>query len=266
MNRLQGVRLSYKHLWRDNRDKQFRDQGAFSIIESFKFRDSRKVGVAGSFVEHSSEFRWSGTLFESFDSGYIKKIDYGLTRSLSPAARRLYRYLDKHFHPPHKLRISLDLARLAYQHIGVSPNVALDKVRNRHIGPASEELQELGYLKEPKSGTFEKVRRGIWTASFELSTATRSEANDSRTRNLVADLGRRGISHVDGCKFVASHSKEEIQRAMRAMDEQIHKGVEIRQPNRWFAKALQSGFRASAAVERSALRPELKVFRSSQRR
>ena len=32
MHRLVGVRLRYEKLWRDNRDKQWRDQGAFAIL------------------------------------------------------------------------------------------------------------------------------------------------------------------------------------------------------------------------------------------
>ncbi len=97
MQRLVGVRLSYQNLWRDNRDKQWRDQGAFSILESFRFRDSRLITGNASFSEHSSVFRWSSVLFDSFDSGYLKRVDYRLTRQLSPTARRLYRYLDKRF-------------------------------------------------------------------------------------------------------------------------------------------------------------------------
>ena len=146
MHRLVGVRLSFQNQWRDNRDKQWRDQGAFGILDSFQFRDNRVVGSNASFVEQSSKFRWGSVLFESFDSGYLKRIDYGLTRSLSATARRLYRYLDKHFHPPHKMKITIDLSRLAYQHIGISPGVELDKVRKRHIGPAAEELMKAGYL------------------------------------------------------------------------------------------------------------------------
>src|SRR5690606_7235067 len=73
MHRLVGVRLSYENLWRDNRKKQWRDQGAFGILESFEFRDSRTVGTHASFEEYSSVFRWSAVLFQSFDSGYLKR-------------------------------------------------------------------------------------------------------------------------------------------------------------------------------------------------
>ena len=167
MHRLVGVRLSYQNLWRDNRDKQWRDQGAFGVLDSFRFQDSRTVGASTSFVERSSMFRWGSVLFKSFDSGYLKRIDYGLARNLSAKARRLYRYLDKHFHPPKKTRITVDLARLAYQHIGVSPGVELDKVRKRHIGPSCRRTRRCRISEGPQWGAlFKKVRRGVWNASL----------------------------------------------------------------------------------------------------
>lgn len=132
LHRLVGVRLSFQNVWRDNRNKQWRNQGAFGILDSFEFRDSRTIGAYGSFSEHTSVFRWGAVLFQSFDSGYLKSIDYGLVRNLSPAGRRLYRYLDKHFYHPHKTRLTVDLAKLAYQHIGVSTGVPVDKARKRH--------------------------------------------------------------------------------------------------------------------------------------
>lgn len=269
MYRLQAVRLQYHHLWRDNRDKQWRDQGAFGILDSFKFRDRRTVGAFGSYAELSSVFRWSSVLFNSFDSRYIKKIDYGLTRSLSPVARRLYRYLDKHFHPPKKTRITMDLAQLAYQHIGISQGIELDKVRKKHIAPAVDELDEAGYLNEPTAGLFTKERRGIWNVSFELAgkrTKSRSgEAERERTASLVEAMENRGISTAKALVIATGHGADEITQAIRAMDEQRRQGNAIRSPDRWFATALKHGYRASSSAERAASRPELRVFRSQRK-
>ena len=268
MHRLVGVRLSYQNLWRDNRDKQWRDQGAFGILDSFKFLDSRTVGTNASFVEQRSVFRWGSVLFQSFDSGYLKRIDYGLARNLSATARRLYRYLDKHFHPPKKMRYTIDLARLAYQHIGVSPGVELDKVRKRHIGPAAEELEAVGYLKPPTSDRIVKVRRGVWSASFELAESSGTqqvESVDRCTQALLHDLGRRGISTAKALTIVASNKPEAVEQAMRAMDEQLRNGTVIRSPDRWIETALANGYRASAPIERAATRPELRLFRSRRR-
>ncbi len=266
MHRLAGVRLNYQNFWRDNRNKQWRDQGAFAILDSFEFRDSRTVGSSASFAEYSSRFRWGAVLFQSFDSGYLKRIDYGLARSLSATARRLYRYLDKHFHPPNKSRITIDLARLAYQHIGVSPGVELDKVRKRHIAPAAEELEDAGYLRKAAPERFVKVRRGVWNAVFELAEAKNASAPapDGKTRALIEALSQRGLSTASSLSIVGSYSREAVEQAIRAMDEQLRVGSGIRAPERWLKAALTKGYQPSAAVERAALRPERRVFRREQ--
>jgi hypothetical protein len=263
MHRLVGVRLSYQKLWRDNRNKQWRDQGAFGILDSFKFHDRRSVGSSGSFVEQTSLFRWGSVLFQSFDTGYLKRIDYGLARGLSPTARRLYRYLDKQFHPPRKTKIEIDLRRLAYQHVGVSRGVELDKVRKRHIGPAAEELERAGYLRQPTFSRFEKLRRGVWNAVFELAQRQNPERRQEHQqhREIVQALCRRGVSTATSWAILAGYSQDAIQQAIRAMDAQLRSGSVIRSPDRWLKAALNHGYRADAATERAALRPERRVFR-----
>jgi hypothetical protein len=263
MHRLVGVRLSYQKLWRDNRNKEWRDQGAFGIVDSFEFRDRRSVGRNGSFTEQTSAFRWGSVLFQSFDTGYLKRIDYGLARSLSPTARRLYRYLDKQFHPPRKTKIEIDLSRLAHQHIGLSPGIELDKVRKRHIGPAAEELEGAGYLRKPKSNRFEKLRRGVWNAVFELAERQNSKdrPEHQQNREMVQALCRRGVSTATSLAFLASYKQDSIEQAIRAMDAQLRSGSVIRSPDRWLKAALKNGYRADAATERAALRPERRLFR-----
>ena len=267
MHRLTGVRLSYQNLWRDNRDKQWRDQGAFAILDSFQFRDSRTVGIHGSFAEQSSVFRWGAVLFQSFDSGYVKRIDYGLVRSLSPAARRLYRYLDKHFHPPHRMRLTIDLAKLAYQHIGVSRGIELDKVRHRHIGPAADELVQAGYLGPGRTERFQKVCRGVWSATFEMARQAECQpsARTDPAQRIVDALCRRGVSTTKALLLAADHTPAAIRQAVRALDEQIKVGTTIRSPDAWLAAALRNGYRSSPATERASKRPELKLFRARSR-
>lgn len=263
MQRLVGVRLSYQNLWRDNRDKQFRDQGAFGILDSFRFLDSRRG--RGRFTEQESSFRWSSVLFQSFDCGYLKRIDFGLTRDLSPTARRLYRYLDKHFHPPHHHSLTVDLARLAYQHIGVSPGIELDKVRKRYIAPAAEELEAAGFLANVgEADRFEKVRRGSWTVSFRFSAGARSNGSlqqNTDSARLLAALTTRGISTLLAIQLVDRHPREAITTALKAMDEQRQSGVTIRSPDKWLSKALDAGFQPTPEFRASQLRPERKVFR-----
>lgn len=263
MQRLVGVRLSYQNMWRDNRDKQYRDQGAFGILDSFHFRDQQQSG--GRYAEHASVFRWSQVLFQSFDSGYLKRIDFGLQRGLSTTARWLYRYLDKHFHPPHHRSVTIDLARLAYQHIGISPGIELDKVRKRYIGPAAEELEKAGYLHcRGHDERFENVQRGVWTATFDYGNSKIAGTDDkatARISNRLQALSKRGISTALAVQLVDRVQDADLVRAIRAMDEQRQRGVAIRSADRWLTKALQAGFQPSPEYSTAQRRPERKLFR-----
>lgn len=266
MQRLVGVRLSYQNLWRDNCDKQFRDQGAFGILDSFRFLDSRKG--RGNFSEQASTFRWSNVLFQSFDCGYLKRIDFGLTRDLSPTARRLYRYLDKHFHPPHHHSLTIDMGRLAYQHIGVSPGIELDKVRKRYIAPAAVELEAAGFLTSmDHEERFEKVRRGSWNVSFQFSGKARSSPSmkrDASEGKLLSNLTKRGVSAVLAVQLIERYPRDALITALKAMDEQRQSGVTIRSSDRWLSKALDAGFQPSPDFRTSQLRPDRKIFRKQR--
>lgn len=255
LHRLSGVRLSYKQLWRDNDNKQWRDQGAFGILDSFRLRDQR---LARHFREYESGFSWSDVLFQSFQSNYLKQIDYGLVRSVGVTARRLYRYLDKHFHPPKRVRIEIDLARLGYQHLGISPNVSVDKVRSRYLGPAVEELSAAGYL--DVGSAFRKQCRGVWNCDFRLARR-RSKPVAQKTDPLITELRRLGCSERTVRQLMANHSPVQLQQAVQSMNEQIRRGVEIRSADAWLQSAVTRQYEPTTSQGAAASkRPEHRVF------
>jgi len=112
--RLTGVRLFYENAWRDNAKKKYRSLGGFGLLDSFELRDGRVRSKTGDETERLSEFRWNSVVFDSFQSGYLKKLDYSRVRDLSTIARRMYRYLDKHFYPPHRSTLTLNLKSFAF--------------------------------------------------------------------------------------------------------------------------------------------------------
>ena len=269
LHRLVSVRLRYQNLWRDNRNKQWRDQGAFGILESFQLRDVSNSGTQ-QFAEYSSVFRWSSVLFESFDSGYLKRIDYELARRLNTPARRLYRYLDKHFHPPQRMELILDLARLGYQHLGVSPGADLNKVRKRYIAPAAEELESAGYLEfMPSVERFRRIARGKWTCTFRRARKPVKDRSgeDRGVDKLITGLCRLGCDQATANRLVQKYSCEQLRNAARAFDEQRRKGIGIRSVERWLTSALERGFQPSdESTRKSALRPERRIFRAGSHR
>lgn len=169
--RLTGVRLFYQNAWRDNANKVFKDRGGFGILDSYTIRDGRKG--SGPVEDLHSEFRWNNVLFESFQAGYLKRLDYETVRTLGTKAKRLYRFLDKHFNPPKYARLVFDLRTLACERLGFSRDYDAVQIR-RALQPAVEELEALGFvLVEPVEKRYRKISRGKWEVSFESGSGKR---------------------------------------------------------------------------------------------
>ncbi len=169
--RLTGVRLFYQNAWRDNSNKVFKDRGGFGILDSYTIRDGRKG--SGPIEDLLSEFRWNNVLFESFQAGYLKRLDYETVRDLGTKAKRLYRYLDKHFNPPKYARLVFDLRTLACERLGFSRDYDAVQIR-RALQPAVEELEALGFVAvEPVETRYRKISRGRWEVSFESGSGKR---------------------------------------------------------------------------------------------
>jgi hypothetical protein len=167
--RLTGVRLFYEHAWRDNTKKRFCSQGGFGLLDSFLIRDGRIRSADGDETDRLSEFCWNSVIFDSFQSGYLKKLDYAKVRELGAIARRIYRYLDKHFHPPLRTTLTLNLKSFACEHIGVSRNNDAAQIR-RTLAKPIQELESIGFL-QPMPKRFRKVQgqRGVWEVVFSLA-------------------------------------------------------------------------------------------------
>lgn len=118
-------------------DEAFRQNSGADIL-----RDSLDPGAEES---GKSYFIWSEMLFNSFRSGFIKKLDLDLYFSLrSSVSRRLYRYLDKHFY--FRPSIERPLMILAFEKLGISRNYKYVSSIKQQLEPAAEELLSVGYL------------------------------------------------------------------------------------------------------------------------
>jgi hypothetical protein len=202
--RLTGVRLFYQNAWRDNANKVFRDRGGFGILDSFVIRDGRKG--SGPVEDLHSEFRWNANLFESFQAGYLKRLDFETVRSLGTKAKRLYRYLDKHFNPPKYARLVFDLRTLACERLGFSRDYDAVQIR-RALQPAVEELEAQGFiLVEPVETRYRKISRGKWEVSFERASGKAAERPHLPKQAAAVRWLARGAAHYrrDGSDEVHS--------------------------------------------------------------
>ncbi len=222
LERWRSVSITYKQAWRDNKEREWQDRSGFGLIDSYQIRDSRKAGkrtMAAEIAESSSWFRWNGFLFDSFRAGYLKKLNYRIYRKLGfQAAKRLYRYLDKHFYEPHRLRLDFDLHTLAFEHLGMSRNYDAAQIR-RCMLPAIEELERIDFIEavSPES-RFTRLARGRWSVVFskksELNRRGRSVARRIPTpASMKPDSAPRDEAAEQRVQaFLASKSAEERER------------------------------------------------------
>ena len=158
LKRWTSVFLHYENAWRDNKTKSWVSAG-FHIIDNYEIADSRTTGDQLDLLP--SYIIWNKVIFESFQAGYLKPLDYDLCMGLSNStAKRMYRFLDKRFH--HKPDWTFDLKEFAHEHVGLGRNYEGPAHLKRKLRPAIEELEAIGFL-EPLAGrgTFHQGRQRL---------------------------------------------------------------------------------------------------------
>ena len=141
LDRLTGVRIKASNAFFDNATKSHSTVN-FGILDAYEINHSREKNEAN---EAKSFFTWSEVLFNSFQVGYIKKLDLSFYINLQSAvSKRLFRYLDKHFW--YKSSVKINVFTLAHEKLGVSRNYKYCSSLRQQIDPAIQELIENGFL------------------------------------------------------------------------------------------------------------------------
>ena len=147
-NRIVGTHLVWDNAFWDNEAKSWVDR-KFSIVDDVHLYDREKylraLNQKGE-GRPQSWFKWSDVMFESFQAGYIKSVDMELIRSMkSNVAKRLYRWLDKHFNNHRrKLPVEIPIKKLAEQKLGFQ-STAPSHLK-RMLDSGISELEERGFI------------------------------------------------------------------------------------------------------------------------
>ena len=160
LRRLKALNIRYENAWWDAAGRQYEEEVATGIIAAYRI--ARQLsGPRTDATELLSSVTWTPQFQDSLQKGNLKRLDLELFFALrSPAAQRMYRFLDKRFYNTPKL--SLDLIEFACGHIGLTEcdNVAILK---RRLAPALAELESVGFLaKVDPDVRFTKVKAGVW--------------------------------------------------------------------------------------------------------
>lgn len=176
LDRLSGVRIRATNAFYDNLNKSNQTCN-FGIIDAYEINDSRASNNPAD--KPKSFFIWSEVLFDSFKSGFVKKLDLNLYFSLKSAvSRRLYRYLDKHFY--FRSTVERNLMTLAFEKLGLSRSYQYVSSIKQQLEPAFEELINAGFL-----GSYEYTGVGTQTGVRFSASQTPSVVNQGAQQNVT---------------------------------------------------------------------------------
>jgi hypothetical protein len=224
LDRLSGVRIKATNAFFDNENKAHSTRN-FGIIDGYEIHSGKDVN------EKTSFFTWSETIFKSFQVGFIKKLDLDFYLDLQSAvAKRLYRYLDKHFW--YKSKLEFDLFTLAHEKLGVPRTYQFASSIKQLLDPAFEELKERNFISgfsyggkgksssvtifsaQGKAKVLQSPQKNSVAPTDTLRAATEAtsvEGPDKR-QELMNALVERGIKAPQATRLVAGRSDEMVLR------------------------------------------------------
>ena len=239
-----GVTLYYDSAWWDNRRKAWVDEH-FHLIDHVVIR--RTSGGGGRARSHPGRsvpwsFAWNDVVFQSFQVGYLRPLDMRVYRELkSPAAKRMYRFLDKRFWWSNHLEF--DLRVFACEHIGFSRAYDNGQLKRR-LNPAVAELEKIGYLEPlPSEDRFLKVCHGMWKIRLVRRQSMRQRRKrDSRWHVLEQALVERGVTAAVATRLVREYPHKVVREKVVAFDQlrTTNASFELRNPAGFLVNSIQN--------------------------
>ena len=218
LRRWKGVTLYSNRAFYDHAHKSWvnRDFGVFDNLFLYERESS-----PGRETRAKSWFVWNEVLFDSFQAGYLKRLDWNLyCRLTDPVAKRLYRLLDKRFY--HGDEVVFDLHDLAVRKVRVSPNYNTAQLK-RALTKGIQELESLWELRSlPAKRRFMKQQRGRWQVVFQRKTHRQTAREAAKTEvahaDLAAELVRREIGPAAAADLAVAHPAETIRAMIELFD------------------------------------------------
>lgn len=219
--RIANVTYNYDNAWWDPRQKTWTTK-AFHIIDTVEINDSRSSGGQNGLF--SSRIAWGDVVFESFQAGFLRNIDFQLCMRLEhPTALRMYRFLGKRFHV--KAEWTFDLKEFAYDHIGLGRNYEGGTQIARKLQPAIVELENVGFL-EPLSEDERFTKKGReWTIRFlpkapalALVVPSLPTERQAVATLLPEELVKRGVSRSKADELTGRFAAELIENKIEVFD------------------------------------------------
>ena len=243
--RVQSVNYVYDNAWWDSRQKCWTTK-AFHIIDNVEISDSRASDGQGGLFP--SRIVWNEVVFESFQSGFLRDIDFQLCIQLNhPTALRIYRFLGKRFYV--RPEWIFDLKEFAHDHMALGRNYEGGTQIARKLKPALEELERVGFL-EPLADSERFIKKGRqWSIRFVQKQVTLPPESvpqllPTSPSPLIAALTQRGITPSTSQQLVEQYAAELIQEKLEVLDwmvEQRDKRI-AKNPAGYLVKSIENDY------------------------
>jgi len=253
LKRWAGVTLYYDNAWWDKLARSWVNE-SFHVLEQVTLYDGERLRTKqrqGGTVGLSS-FTWNALVFDSFQAGYLKRLDLAFYRSLRSAiAKRMYRFLDKRFY--HRIRWTFDLREFACEHIGLSRVHDNGQIK-RKLRPAIDELETAGFLEPLNSGDrFIRLARGKWDVAFVGKPTTVPCGPPAENRGLCRELASRGVTGMVAERLVAAYPAARIREKIELVDWiRESKKTDMPNPGGYLAAAIRENFSPPSDFESKA--------------
>ena len=262
MDRWVSVILDYQNAWWDKEASSFVTE-KFHMLDNVRIYETEHKKKGGQTVLPFSSFLWNEIVFQSFQAGFLKRIDLEFYLRLKHhTARRLYRFLDKRFY--HQNRCEFDLTDFAFTHVGLNRSSCLVKAKSgeRHLSqskirekltPGIEELENLGYIKRVRNEQrYNTEQRGQWRIIFERQQAevkpkvVLPPTLPFDSNPLIQVLIDRGVSSSIADELVRDFPADQIEAKIEIQEwmNENDKKQTINNPAGWLVKAIREDYTA----------------------
>ncbi|MGH7226361.1 MAG: replication initiator protein A, partial [Gemmataceae bacterium] len=245
LRRWKGVTIIFENWWDEQAGDFNTEETGFGILENYQLADGRRKEETqlplpfGDCQPQRSlcSITWNKTPFASFKNGYVKKLDLNtFFRLPTAAAKRAYRYLDKHLSAEGSQEF--DLHTFACQHVGLSGNYKPSRLRSEVQKSVVEPLEEAHVIELlPAARRFLK-RDGRARVLFARGPAARltfpAEPDAARpavpppasavASPLIAELRRHGLGGKAASDFIAAHPADYVEQKIAYLDFLIDTG------------------------------------------
>lgn len=252
--RWKSVTLDYRNAWRDHRRQSWVSE-IFSLIDNVTIYDrEHQRGDHGEQIDLKlSSFTWNRVFFDSMQAKYFKRLDFAFYQQLSsPIAKKLFRFLDKRFGSGRTIW-EFDLKELAFQHIGLSTNYDVGKLKEK-LAPAIRELENKRFI-EPSSKEERYWKHGkTWKVRFAKARASLPKTEPAESQSdLLQTLISRGVSPKIAAELTETVESDQITAQLECFDWLIeHYPDRLKNPGGFLAESVRANFKPPAGFQTKA--------------